>query len=512
MKITVSPPVGVARSLPRAEPQATEAARVPGKTTGPVIDWHPLAPPTLERYRAYASAIVNESAAGLDRISKVLKGETANPPAPAEPDCGTAATRPGLAGNIPIDAKTAFALGLTMGGLKGLAGLAQTAVTTDWRSHETDVSFALCDIERNLPIVLWEFLAYQALRAYSSIKLLWLEHPAFDHVMEFDIKHTRGFCFLYQGRAHIAFRGTQDAVNWMRNFQVCRTRATPFRHRGFVNSLAVAKPTIDRWLDSLPASRDGGKPPLVLTGHSLGGAMAILAAYDYAVDRRNVAAVVTFGAPAVGKEDFVDKYNDLLGGRTWRVESSNDIVPRLCHAFGYRHVGRNYALEDDHFNQLTIVADRILARAVGEQRPPTFKSTNVFGKNPGNGFSVTTDSPFDRKSEEANMRGVANAANLVGRNPWIATLLFTWYGLAAVTVWATTWTMFEWVRRNAAHRYREQYALPLSRVIGLHLLTDAELEPAVARQVFDSHLRLTAGWLSHPDADKLLRAATALPT
>jgi hypothetical protein len=70
---------------------------------------------------------------------------------------------------------------------------------------------------------------------------------------------------------------------------------------------------------------------LCLSGHSLGGGLAIMGAYE--LERRragSVAAVVVFGAPHVGGEKFLDIYENELGlkNRTLRVESPEDVVTR----------------------------------------------------------------------------------------------------------------------------------------------------------------------------------------
>ena len=53
---------------------------------------------------------------------------------------------------------------------------------------------------------------------------------------------------------------------------------------------------------------------LYLTGHSLGGAVAILTAAklnDKGIDSNRV-EVITFGAPAVGNKNFIDEYKDKI--------------------------------------------------------------------------------------------------------------------------------------------------------------------------------------------------------
>ena len=70
-----------------------------------------------------------------------------------------------------------------------------------------------------------------------------------------------------------------------------------------------------------------------ITGHSLGGAMATLAASRL---KDKVDCLFTYGSPRVGTKGFVKSFNTLH----YRHVNNNDIVPRLPFALlGYRHHG-----------------------------------------------------------------------------------------------------------------------------------------------------------------------------
>ncbi len=84
-----------------------------------------------------------------------------------------------------------------------------------------------------------------------------------------------------------------------------------------------------------------GMRRVFVTGHSLGGALAILCALDlsHGGDAGDVSCVV-FGAPRVGNRAFAHAYNSLVGD-SLRIECGNDAVCKLPPAlFGYRHGGR----------------------------------------------------------------------------------------------------------------------------------------------------------------------------
>jgi pimeloyl-ACP methyl ester carboxylesterase len=116
----------------------------------------------------------------------------------------------------------------------------------------------------------------------------------------------------------------------------------PGRHRGFAKGWGGVRDKVEAWIASLPASPRS----FVFSGHSLGGALALLGAYEFAsVRSRNVAAVVTFGAVMPGRKDFAEDYERLLGKRTIRLESHEDAVPKSLSLLGYVPVGRQWIVD-----------------------------------------------------------------------------------------------------------------------------------------------------------------------
>ena len=88
-------------------------------------------------------------------------------------------------------------------------------------------------------------------------------------------------------------------------------------HEGFQEALDDVWAEIETVLDG---GLDGGTP-VFYTGHSLGGALATLAA-----SRRPPRAVYTYGAPRVGDRDFVATLEDVP---FFRVVNNRDVVTRL---------------------------------------------------------------------------------------------------------------------------------------------------------------------------------------
>jgi triacylglycerol lipase len=80
-----------------------------------------------------------------------------------------------------------------------------------------------------------------------------------------------------------------------------------------------------------------------VTGHSLGGVLAVLLALRIERDHASeIGAVYTFGMPRPGSPAFADEYyNPALGPCTYRLVHASDLIPAVAPSgLGFRHVGR----------------------------------------------------------------------------------------------------------------------------------------------------------------------------
>jgi triacylglycerol lipase len=150
--------------------------------------------------------------------------------------------------------------------------------------------------------------------------------------------HTRGVIVTSHGATIIAFAGTDPLVpaNWVSDFDV-GLEVTPGRmHRGFDKAFDAVSAQVTE------ALAERGADPLFITGHSMGAALAVIAA-DHCLSGKNVraTAVYAFGMPRVGDEDFAVRYNETLGATTYRLVHGDDIVATVPPSrLGFRHVGR----------------------------------------------------------------------------------------------------------------------------------------------------------------------------
>jgi hypothetical protein len=138
----------------------------------------------------------------------------------------------------------------------------------------------------------------------------------------------------------VSFAGTEpdSLANWIMDLSVHRT--ADGLHEGFLNGVDAAWPEISTLLHG------NNTRPVYFCGHSLGAAMAALAAYRYLKEdpgqADRVRAVYTIGMPRSGNALFADNYNTALGNRTFRMVHGEDIVstvPPNSAPFNFRHVG-----------------------------------------------------------------------------------------------------------------------------------------------------------------------------
>lgn len=127
--------------------------------------------------------------------------------------------------------------------------------------------------------------------------------------------------------AWLVFRGTASLRDWWTNVQTAPVawRQGGAVHRGFARGL-------ERVWSDVTAALAPVATPVIATGHSLGGALATLAA-----SRRAFACTYTFGAPRVGDEAFTR----TLRGPLHRVVLGRDAVPRMPpRRLGFAHAGQ----------------------------------------------------------------------------------------------------------------------------------------------------------------------------
>jgi hypothetical protein len=161
---------------------------------------------------------------------------------------------------------------------------------------------------------------------------------------------TEGFVAESDAALVVAFAGTDPVVasNWITDFNI-RTGSGGI-HSGFSDGVERVWPT-------LVAALKGTTKPISLIGHSLGGALAVVAAWRLIgdgselsetmpiggiIDTARIAGVLTFGMPRVGDAGFAAAYRSRgLWQKTARLEYGADpwLPPAATGQLGFRHVG-----------------------------------------------------------------------------------------------------------------------------------------------------------------------------
>ena len=224
-------------------------------------------------------------------------------------------------------------------------------------SGKEDANFLVASALRNwkadkdkIPLELCEFLAYKSVLAYEDEGALrahfegggWrgMKAESFEFFDTGKNGDTQGYGFVSGTTAFIAMRGTTSVDDWSTDLSSALTTdkdilaetlkligsAAPRRHLGFASAWGHAAPKIETWAGKV--RKNHGAQEFCFTGHSLGGALALIGAHDFA--KRNVGkvgGVITFAAPKVGGAEFTADYSKLgLSERTLRCESVEDLV------------------------------------------------------------------------------------------------------------------------------------------------------------------------------------------
>jgi Lipase (class 3) len=146
------------------------------------------------------------------------------------------------------------------------------------------------------------------------------------------------------GAALIAFRGTQpddatDIATDLTASWVTWGSGDSQVHRGFADAFRSLQIELELWLKDIRSTE------LFLTGHSLGGAIATLAASLYAPK-----FLITLGSPRVGNRSFCESVAHI---RHVRFANCSDVVTRLPPSFsGYQHCGERHYI--DQYGQIVV--------------------------------------------------------------------------------------------------------------------------------------------------------------
>lgn len=117
-------------------------------------------------------------------------------------------------------------------------------------------------------------------------------------------------------------------------------------HKGFLEALEMIwEPMLSRVNYAIKAK----DRPVWVTGHSLGGALALLAAWRLQRSFVSIHEIVTFGAPMIGNDVAAKAFEQEFSGKIYRFVDLEDVVPHLPSvsliANAYTHCQHEVGLE-----------------------------------------------------------------------------------------------------------------------------------------------------------------------
>ncbi|MEO5335224.1 MAG: lipase family protein [Magnetococcus sp. YQC-5] len=182
------------------------------------------------------------------------------------------------------------------------------------------------------------FAAQLALLAYNN-------KPSVEGyiVRPFVSGNVQGFTARKGDNLWIVFCGTNDAQDWLDNLNARKIeRALGCVHAGFDLALDEV------WNDVLAETGHNRWTSAHFVGHSLGGALAALAASRMVHSSFSIHQYLwTFGQPRCGDELWSEAMNFYMQDKYTRVFNAGDPVPHLPTCWRFAHAGRELFFDHD---------------------------------------------------------------------------------------------------------------------------------------------------------------------
>lgn len=169
------------------------------------------------------------------------------------------------------------------------------------------------------------WLVYQAPETASALATQQFGYEFHHHLSR---RQARDHAFVVRDAQHtiVAFRGSDQIVDWLTNLRAWAT-PTPWGHvhRGYYEVAGSLSEELAGILAADPLRR-----PVVLTGHSMGGALAVLA--GVMLTDLPHAGIYTFGQPQVGRRNFSEAFRGRYPGPLFRFVNGADAIAAWTHA------------------------------------------------------------------------------------------------------------------------------------------------------------------------------------
>lgn len=168
-------------------------------------------------------------------------------------------------------------------------------------------------------------LAYEDTSVIEPVLGQW----RFDKYRFVQEKETQGFVCANADLILILFRGTEPEKlkDWLTDVEIKLVPGPGGEvHRGFWGAVNAVWPQIQEAL----AEYRTNNQTIWIGGHSLGGALALLAAARLQLQEKTpVQGLYTFGQPRAGNYSFANAFDEAFKERATRFVNNNDIVPHV---------------------------------------------------------------------------------------------------------------------------------------------------------------------------------------
>lgn len=215
-----------------------------------------------------------------------------------------------------------------------------------------------------------------------------LKKRGFTDVSTLNFGSSLGYVAMIGDTAVVMFRGTNppEIQDWFANLNNRAFKSEHGQvHAGFWASYETLH---DQLIEVL---RQKQPKRIWITGHSLGGALAVICSYRLMTDEsKEIAGVMTFGQPRVGSPEFCKYMESTLSGRMVHFVNENDLVPRIPPSF-------------EHFGSLVWYTGGVIRRS----RPPNLMMSSGEDSKNSDDFvelPAMSQQEFEKTKRELNQQ------------------------------------------------------------------------------------------------------------
>ena len=150
------------------------------------------------------------------------------------------------------------------------------------------------------------------------------------------------YTVTYNNNLIIVIRGTESLRDVLSDLNIIKQplllnncTTYPNVHTGFLKQLNSVTFNIEKVITEFKQEKPDGS--IIICGHSLGGAIATIAATKYSLMFEMPVYCITFGSPRAGDYKFAEIFNDTIISSI-RIVNEDDPVPLVPLPFTYSHV------------------------------------------------------------------------------------------------------------------------------------------------------------------------------